>query len=497
MKRPITFISTISILLFIIALVWAGLGIYTDRNKVNEENAAKFETLLLKTRTAVSECKTETPEFSRRFIKAIDNIDDFSVLQLKVNGKLLYSYPPANFQNPSKGLVKTYQDSILMQNGTKIELQASMFTIRTNSIYRHGRLAFILILAGTLISVFLIITLKDSGSDEIHPFSVNPAKKIRKTLSNKSKEHHTDDIFEDELFAGLKESTLPEETSEADDNTDYTDEKDSQKPSQGVLIETKQAEAYLPKKFEIPVENHEESLEDYEIFNEDPVQNEYEENYEISLDEENTYFDDSLLARPSDSASEDETESEINSEEQNKEENDHQMEFDFDAPVPAYSPVTGLKVQSSLNEELQDSIDRTLKNNSDLTFAILKINGLDRGNLISNKLINLIKEEFESGTEMYEYNSDSYAIIVNDLNLNSCVDIFDKIYQSTTDFLKENEDNHEVTIGLSSVTGRQVSADRLKTEADQALAHAISDPDSPIIAFRANPSKFKEFMDSQ
>lgn len=492
MKRPITFISTISTLLFAIALVWAGIGIYTDGNKVSEENAAKFETLLLKTKTAVSECKTETPEFSRRFIKAIDNIDDYSVLQLKVNEKLLYSYPPENFQSPSNGLVKSYHDLILMQNGTKIELNASMFTIKTSSIYKHGRLAFILILAGTLISIFLLITLKEPGANEIHPFSGKPAKKVKKTVSHKSKAPQEENIFEDELFAGLKENSL-QETSEPSENIDIQNSNNNQNQISNETSESKPAESYIPAAFEESEETDEEHLEDYEIFNEDSVQNEYEENYEISLDEENTYFDDSVLNRPGSSSAESETE---NIPEEQEEEN-HQMEFDFDAPIPAYSPVTGVKVQSSLKDELQESIDSTLKNNSDLTFAILKINGLDRGNSISNKLLNLVKEDLESGSEIYEYNSDCYAIVVKDLNLNSCVDIFDKIYQSTTDYLKANEDDYEITIGLTSVTGRQVSADRLITEADQALSHAINDPDSPIIAFRANPSKFKEYMDGQ
>ncbi|MDR0447467.1 MAG: hypothetical protein LBH07_02240, partial [Treponema sp.] len=49
-------------------------------------------------------------------------------------------------------------------------------------------------------------------------------------------------------------------------------------------------------------------------------------------------------------------------------------------------------------------------------------------------------------------------------------------------------------IGLSSRSGRLLDADRLLMEADRALKKAKSEPGSPIIAFKSDPEKYRDFI---
>ena len=95
---------------------------------------------------------------------------------------------------------------------------------------------------------------------------------------------------------------------------------------------------------------------------------------------------------------------------------------------------------------------------------------------------------------MFEYNSDSYALITKDSDLNKAVEISERLYNNLSDYLKDNNATNEVSIGISSVSKRNITAERILLEADQALIHASQDPDSPIIAFRANPDKYREYM---
>ena len=67
---------------------------------------------------------------------------------------------------------------------------------------------------------------------------------------------------------------------------------------------------------------------------------------------------------------------------------------------------------------------------------------------------------------------------------------------SITDYLKDNNAANEVSVGISSSSERNVKAERVILEADQALDYASQDPDSPIVAFRANPQKYREFQES-
>ena len=58
--------------------------------------------------------------------------------------------------------------------------------------------------------------------------------------------------------------------------------------------------------------------------------------------------------------------------------------------------------------------------------------------------------------------------------------------------LQRNGQSAQTAIGISARAFRMINADRLLTEAEQAALHA--DDENPIIAFRANPEKYKEYL---
>jgi hypothetical protein len=52
----------------------------------------------------------------------------------------------------------------------------------------------------------------------------------------------------------------------------------------------------------------------------------------------------------------------------------------------------------------------------------------------------------------------------------------------------------ELCVGLSSRSGRLIEAERLLFEASQALLKALADPLSPIVAFKSDPEKYRDFI---
>jgi hypothetical protein len=52
-------------------------------------------------------------------------------------------------------------------------------------------------------------------------------------------------------------------------------------------------------------------------------------------------------------------------------------------------------------------------------------------------------------------------------------------------------------IGMSSRSGRAVEGERIVVEAQSALEKALTDPESPIVAFRTNAEKYRTFLNSQ
>ena len=101
------------------------------------------------------------------------------------------------------------------------------------------------------------------------------------------------------------------------------------------------------------------------------------------------------------------------------------------------------------------------------------------------------------GSELFEYKSDAYAAVLKGKDLQTSVDKFEGIYNEIANFLKDNNAANEVSVGISSADERNVKAERVILEANQALEYASQDPDSPIVAFRANPQKYKEFQERQ
>lgn len=591
MKRPITIISIISILLFIAALSWFGIGIYQDGKSGSEHNERVFDTLVFKTVNAANQYKIGTPDFSKKFIEAIGKIENYSSLRLEANGNLIYSYPPAGFSLPSPSLTNTFKKNQIANGGISLTISASMYSIQTNSVYHYAQFAFVLILLGTSISLLLLVILRDKKekmnsktndadknlndeinidygdennifddnednaefldeTDEITENEESPFDKIdfdgneddaekqisqEKTENLESKDSESEDLelknseSDDSASNSLSENQEKNQffesyNDEADkSNTAYI-EKNAQKPAS--TQENPEIEEAKPEDFD---ENAEESElpfatdisdDDFDIQDDDffaglknekndkdfsenlnngsyPESEKTDENDEKTLEEasvineSNTDADGNFVEE--EKSEKFETDSANTNENEN---NDFLSNFDFDENADI-SPATGLKMQSALSENLGEKIKQSLNEKKELTLALLKVNNLDRGNAISNKLVEILKNDISETAEIFEYNSDGYAIILYDEDLSLCAETFDKIYENMTSYLRENNSTNEVVIGLSSVSGRNVVPQRLETEAAQALSHALEDPDSPIIAFRANPQKYKEYIESK
>lgn len=543
MKRPITVISIISIFLFAAALAWFGFGIYTDGKAGKEENERVFETLVFKTMSAANQHKIGTPEFSKKFIEAVGKIENYSSLKLDVNGKLVYSYPPSGFSLPSASLTNSFKKTNSTRDGLLITVSASMYAIQTNSVYHYAKFAFVLILLGTSISLILLVILsekKEKHGNEIKFFEKTDKKSKIKNLfkKNQNKKLHKKDNFDDEFnfdygddenqAKNEKDSIfdLPEDdgelfnldSDEENSDLDLSDLQDDSEDSQnkknfdddlnGEAQENKKegktadSEPVLPFATDISEDNFEiqdddENQEISKTFSE----NDKAKNQKGEPDQKDSNIEPAKKESAFESAKSDENQNDYGGDgniiEEKEKQADFKPSFDLDSPVDEVSPATGLKLQSSILPSLNEKIEAALENQKELTLALLKVNGLDRGNSISNKIVEILKDNIENQNDIFEYNSDGYAIILENEDLTSCADIFDKIYDKMTSYLRSSNSTNEVVVGLSSVNGRKVDAERLETEADQALAHALEDPDSPIIAFRANPEKYREYLDNQ
>jgi hypothetical protein len=147
-----------------------------------------------------------------------------------------------------------------------------------------------------------------------------------------------------------------------------------------------------------------------------------------------------------------------------------------------FSPTTGLGFGQHLSPRLTSELERSASSDQDLSLMLVKA----RGGRITD-LARLVLEIFPLRDLAFEHEASAIAVIMPDRDLDQC--------------LREAKDFHSryssrryaenIWIGLSARNGRLVSSSRLLAEAEQALRQAESSKDGGIVAFRADPDRYR------
>ncbi|WP_191014375.1 hypothetical protein [Treponema zioleckii] len=167
-RRPITLTAAISIILFLLAIIYLIAGIYIEQKDGPQKAKRRFDTLMNSTKQAALITPIGSTDFCNRFIDAIGNIGDFSTLEMRINEKLVYSYPPREYSKPSPELVNNFSRTEYA-NDNSINLIASIYLMKPDTIYNHAKVSFFLVLLGTVISVLLLVIFKEEPKEGFEP----------------------------------------------------------------------------------------------------------------------------------------------------------------------------------------------------------------------------------------------------------------------------------------------------------------------------------------
>ena len=483
MKKPITLISSIGSLLFLLAILWFGAGVYVDKKDGTQRADARYEKLLNETKDNFSKNTYGTPEFANNFIKSIGKIDDFSSLKLEVNGSVVYSYPPESYAIPSPELIKSYENTVF-SSGKNFTLKASLYLVTPGSIFKYSRFSFLLILSGTLIVIFFIIFLSQTPQEKSEEFvdSEDPLDKTLEKTIDSSKEQFSEESSEKAFSEEKNPETEETETEVSTKSSLESDYSPIFTPEEMAAISAPFDDEETEENFDEPdFENEADEISQFEKENE-KISDDVLYSDDKAIPDQENIFDEKTLS----------TEEEFSDEEIESSYDDADISepvFDAENFEEPKSPVTQLALESSLEENIQNA----LKTSEDVTLALVKVNGLDRGTSLSEEIIDLIKNA-NPAASLFEYKADAYAVLISDSLLQDAVDNFESLYNKITDFLKNKNSTNEVSVGLSSSCRRELEAERLLLEASQALDYATQDNDAPIVAFRANPEKYSEMM---
>ena len=145
----------------------------------------------------------------------------------------------------------------------------------------------------------------------------------------------------------------------------------------------------------------------------------------------------------------------------------------------------------NLEAKCEEAIVKAAENGSDLAVLIIKVNSSEN-EISSEKIENIFDSDFAQNALIFSNESNLFTVLLENTSLDDAMTVAKEVFEDFSE--KPTDAGQKVTIGLSSKNGRTVSSERLLTEAGEAQKHAATEPDSPIIAFRASPEKYNDYI---
>jgi hypothetical protein len=154
------------------------------------------------------------------------------------------------------------------------------------------------------------------------------------------------------------------------------------------------------------------------------------------------------------------------------------------AAAGLFSPATGLGWSQHLSPRLDSELERAAGSDQDLSLMLISCESCDIKELSLSVL-----EAFPLRDLAFEVDSSTVAVILPDKDL-------DHSLQEAKDFQKRSAALRraapaQISVGLSARNGRLVGSSRLLSEAGRALKQGESSGGGGIVAFRADPEKYR------
>lgn len=447
----------------------------------------------------LKENDTGSAEFSRAILESLGNVSDIAAIQVSSDGKLLFSYPVSIDENKtaSSPLIKQLSTSVKGGENSAV-LTAALYTLKPSSIYYKGRVAFLVILAATLAAALNLIIVSKKDTDE-----------DGQEDTDAEKDGAEDYFFEEEMPD--YEKVARKETDAKDDATVYgndaeeeaavterTDAEESAVTRNDVAEVAAVAEVTAAEDTavsEVTAGNNavaEENSYGTEIDSDKTLdfedQTDIEETIPSVQEKEPVLENGQNAGEEEGAATEDASFAEEIHEEPSLAENNA-------APVGLFDEKTGFGWEQYMPTRLDSELIRAASSEQDLALFTVRIPGIDWTTPEGKETASIIKDWVKFNDLVFDYGSDGFTAIFQNQNTDAALAEAEKTHTEIVSVLKRANSSAETPfVGISTRSLRLISGKRLFNESEQALFHAMEDKDSPIVAFRVNPDKYRSYL---
>lgn len=417
---------------FLFALSFLSLNLYREYKYNSLTCEKKFNNIVGELTYGSKDPNLNTKSLLDKLNKSIGSLNDFSYLNISINDVEIIKYPSkANQNDTASKLTKSY-DKVIQTEVGNFHIVCNIFLLKPSSVYYYGKVAFIIVLLITLLTIVIIIYENISDGKE----NSNPTVEI---------ENSENDEIDNVSTVAVKEALPNQEVIVNPEDSSNTNEieknNDNEAEPVDTAIETEETKASSDTNTQAEVDSN----KDEQI--EEKAQLPSEEEKPLQLNNEN--------------------------------------------PRGLFNPVTGLGWEEYLLTRLDSELNRAIASEIDLSLFIIQLPGLSRDSEYVKNVCNYLTIQFQFKDLLFEYQEDCLVAMKINMNLDEALNLADKVYSGIKNIIEENP----CYIGISTRSIRMVSGQRVLKEATEALAHTKDDKDSPIIAFRVDTDKYKQFLE--
>lgn len=369
-----------------------------------------------------------------------------------ISSKLLKTDDAGNaFIQSSSPLQKVFTKNSYLLNGETLTFSVAYNTILPTQIFYLGKISFLIILICVILTFIAIpyIKLKESQNKSISNESVEKC-----DIENNS------NPLSEEKINYLEENGFYEEELEDNENPVFYDENEEFGDNENNNFQAKNFD-----QDEI-VENNEDF--DSEILDE--------------IKSENNFSN----------------EDEFYSQEELKDEDEIPLKFTKkNDPMGLFSGITGFGWESYFEPRLDSELVRATSSEQDVSLFIITLPEMNKRSKAAEEVYQVILDFFKYRDMIFEYKDDSFAGIHINMNLENAITYAEQLFINLYSIFEAQNISSKIGIGISTRSMRLVPGNRLISEAEQAAQKALDEETMPIVAFKVNHEKYREYVSDE
>ncbi len=176
------------------------------------------------------------------------------------------------------------------------------------------------------------------------------------------------------------------------------------------------------------------------------------------------------------------------------EDSEETIAADSETPTGLFSDKTGFGWESYLEPRLDAELVRAASSELDAALFVINIPGLERTDPAVKPVCDFLLNVFNYKDMLFEYGEYGYACLYVNMNIDQAMAISEGIYNEIKKILTANGKDNKICIGLSTRSLRLVPGSRLLKEAAEAADKASEQVSMPIVAFRVDHKKYKQYL---